>query len=109
MDQVINALNELHQKATNAIEAFQRGSSHGHPWKPQQQQLHSCPAVAGSSSSSRRRVHFAPPFAALSPLGLGGGGKAGDSSIKKQKEKQDDDDERILISEVGTAVGCSSL
>lgn len=47
-------------------------------------------------------MHFAPPFAALSPLGLGGGGKAGgDSSSKKQKEKQDDDDERILISEVG--------
>lgn len=124
MDQVIGALNELHLKATSAINAFQQGSSSGWPWRgPQQhqqqeqrrQQANRLQALGSSSSSSSnsaasssRRVHFVPPFASLSPLGRGGGSKAGDSSSKKQKKDQDEEDERILISEV-CSVACVSV
>lgn len=102
MDQVINALNELHHKAVSAIGALQQG----HSSCQQQWLVHgTLPAVAGSyssrrnsgSSNSSRRVHFAPPFASLSPLGRAGG-RAADS--KKQKKQQDEEEERILISEV---------
>lgn len=102
MDQVINALNELHHKAVSAIGALQQG----HSSCQQQWLVHgTLPAAAGSyssrrnsgSSNSSRRVHFAPPFASLSPLGRAGG-RAADS--KKQKKQQDEEEERILISEV---------
>jgi hypothetical protein len=107
MDQVISALNELHQRANSAINAVQ-GGFHAASCtdQPQQQQLLKCSslsAVASSrnSSSAGRRVHFTPPFAALSPLGRVGGG--GSAAGKKQKKQQDEEDERILISEVRTS------
>jgi hypothetical protein len=128
MDQVVGALNELHQRAASAIGALQQGSSSswsGNPWQQQHWLANrTSPAAAGtrndkissssssssssngssSSSSSttrRQRVRFAPPFAALSPLGRAGGGRLGDSASKKQKKQQEEEEERILISEVG--------
>jgi hypothetical protein len=123
MDQVISALNELHQRAASAIGALQQGNSSSWSGNPRQQQHwlanRTSPAVAGSwtenisSSSSnggssskscttrRQRVHFAPPFAALSPLGRAGGDRLADGASKKQKKQQEEEEERILISEVG--------
>lgn len=108
MDQVISALNELHQRATSAIHALQQGSSSSN--SSSAQQPHSSRSVGAGirrgSASSSQRVHFAPPFASLSPLGRAGGAKAGDSLSKKQK-KQQEEEERILISEVGPGGGLS--
>lgn len=99
---MISALNELHQRATSAIHALQQGSSNSNSSSAQQPQSRA--VGAGIRRGSSQRVHFAPPFASLSPLGRAGGAKAGDSLSKKQK-KQQEEEERILISEVGTAGG----
>lgn len=118
MDQVINALNELHQRATSAINALQQGNGNSATPAHSQQQhwLANRTVSAGGGGGSRdsnvsnRRVHFAPPFASLSPLGRAGGGKSGDSSSKKHKKQQEEEEERILISEVRLSLcHCKSI
>jgi hypothetical protein len=97
MEQVVSVLNELHQRAVSAIRsAQQRSNGLAGGLQPLQQPA----SRAAHTTSSGRRVHFAAPFASLSPLGRIGANKGSDKKQKKQQQ-QEEEEERILISEVG--------
>uniref|UniRef100_A0A383VQ38 Bacterial surface antigen (D15) domain-containing protein n=1 Tax=Tetradesmus obliquus TaxID=3088 RepID=A0A383VQ38_TETOB len=120
MDQLLKSLNDLHQAASSVCLHLQQlpasltqvGRSNNPSSGANPFALSSTRSGSHSracSQGSGRRVHFAPPFAAINNAftaqggGTGGqaAGKGGRSSGKGSSSKQEDEDEeRILISEV---------
>lgn len=119
MDQLLKSLNDLHQAASSVCLHLQQlpasltqvGRSNN-PSSASPYAListRSCSHSRACSQGSGRRIHFAPPFAAINNAftaqgsGAGGqaAGKGGRSNGKGSSSKQEEEDEeRILISEV---------
>jgi hypothetical protein len=131
MDQLLKSLNDLHQAASSVCLHLQqipasltqggRSNTFNSSTSPLALSSSSGSSIGSHSRScsqkAGRRVHFAPPFAAVNnnfvvqgsgaAQGSGKGGKGNGKGSSSSSKQGDEDEERILISEVSSAAGPS--